>query len=58
MRKFVLGLAALAAIGVAMPCVAQADEVVVHKHRHHIYNEAMPDHHHHNDKTIVKHDHD
>ncbi len=61
MRKLALGLAALAAIGVAAPCAALADTVVIHKHRHPVYNEVAPPpmHHHDNNKTvIIKHHND
>jgi hypothetical protein len=58
MRKLALGLAALAAISIAIPYAALADTVVVHKHRHPIFNTVLPprnhlDHHH--DRTIIRH---
>jgi hypothetical protein len=54
MRKLVLTLAALAALGIAMPYAALADTVVIHKHkhRHPLVNEVLP-HHHHNGKTVI-----
>lgn len=58
MRKLVL---ALAALGVAIPYAANADTVIVHKHRP-VYNEVVPPpfhHHHDRGKTvIIKHDND
>ncbi|HTV38283.1 MAG TPA: hypothetical protein VMF12_17770 [Xanthobacteraceae bacterium] len=60
MRKLVLAMAGIAALGLAMPYAALADTVIIHKHRHHIYNEVVPPHfHHHDSKTvIIKHDND
>ncbi len=59
MRKFALGLAALAAIGIAMPCAALADTVIIHKHKRPVYNEVVPPPlHHHNNKTVIIKHHD
>jgi hypothetical protein len=63
MRKIVLALAGLAAMGIAMPYAAQADTVIIHKHRRPVYNEVVPPpfHHHHdntNKTVIIKHDND
>jgi hypothetical protein len=61
MRKLVLTMAAFAALGIAMPSAALADTVIIHKHRHRIYNEVVPPpfHHHHDSKTvIIKHNND
>jgi hypothetical protein len=52
MRKLVLALAALAALGIAMPYAALADEIVIHKHRDHVW---MPPMHHHDKTVIIKH---
>ncbi len=59
MQKLALGLAALAAIAIAIPCAALADTVVIHKHRP-IYNEVVPPpyHHYHSNKTVIIKHHD
>lgn len=57
MRKFVLALAALGALGVAMPCAALADTVIIHKHRNHM-PPPLVFHHHDNNKTVVIKHHD
>jgi len=58
MRKITLALAALGALGVAIPYAALADTVIIHKHRHPIYNEVVPPpfHHHHKKTVIIKRD--
>jgi hypothetical protein len=55
MRKIALALAALGALSLAMPYAALADTVIIHKHRHRIYNEVVPPpfHHHHRSKTVI-----
>ncbi len=56
MRNLVLTLAAFAALGIAMPSAALADTVIIHKHRHRLFNEVLPPppfHHHHDNKTII-----
>lgn len=61
MRKLVLAMAGFAALSIVMPYGALADTVIIHKHRHPIYNAVVPPpfHHHHNSKTIIiKHDND
>ncbi len=60
MRKTILALAALAAIGIVMPYAAPANaesKVIVHRHHHHIL--PLPVHHHDRGKTvIIKHHND
>ena len=54
MRKLAFGLAALAAIGIAMPCAALAKTVIIHKHRRPLYNAVVPPlHHYRNNKTVI-----
>lgn len=57
MRKLALGLATLAAISIALPYAALAETVVVHKHRHPLFNTVLPRDHvdHHHDKNIMRH---
>jgi hypothetical protein len=64
MRKLVLALAALGAIGVAMPFAAPAyaaSTVIIHKHimhkHRHVYDVVPPRplHHHHSKTIIIKH---
>jgi hypothetical protein len=52
MRKLIIGLFALAAMGLAIPSAALADAVVIHKHRGQVYNYAPPAH---NKTVIIKH---
>ncbi len=54
MRKFVLSLAALAALGFAYAAPVMADPVVV-VHHHHSHGMVMvpPPHHHHHSKTVI-----
>jgi hypothetical protein len=51
MRKIVLSLAALAALGFALPYAApaKADTVVIHRHHHHWW-------HPHHDTVVIHHD--
>jgi hypothetical protein len=53
MRRVVLALAAVAALGIAMPYAALADEIVIHRHHGHVW---MPPEHHHDKTVIIKHD--
>ena len=58
MRKIVVTLAALAAIGLTLPYAAPAkaeETVIIHKHRHHVFV-PLP---HRSEKTvIIRHGHD
>ena len=60
MRKIILTLAALAAIGIVMPYAApaMADDVVIHKHRDHFMPPPPIAHHDHDRTVIIKHDHE
>jgi hypothetical protein len=55
MRKLVLALAALAALGFASAAPAMADPVVVVHHHYHHHGMVMvaPHHHHHHSKTVI-----
>jgi hypothetical protein len=60
MRKVALALAALGAIGIALPAAANAETVIIKKHRP-VYNEVVPPppavvvHPHENKTVIIKH---
>jgi hypothetical protein len=59
MRKLALALAALGALGIALPGVALADTVIIHKHRDHpLPPPPVVFHHHDNNKTVIIKHHD
>ncbi len=57
MKKIAFAIAALTAIAVAAPSIANAETVIV-KHGHHMHRDWHPFHHHHDKVVIMKHRHD